>query len=136
MNERNSSGFAVWAGFLVASFAVVALIGLFATYAVALPHARWASRDSALQTAETLLRTGGQSNELAALRLPLGDAAKALEAPDPLAAIQVARAESRAFFLHQSEAIQSRLRLLLVIGALVAAGFGVIVLRIAGRGRR
>ncbi len=136
MNERNSSGFGIWAGFLVACFAVVALIGAFATYAVALPHERWAIREQALQTAEHLIRTNAPATELAALRPGLATAAAALDAPDPLAALQVARAESRTLSLREVAAIQTRIRILLAIATLMAAGFGIVILRIAGSGRR
>ena len=120
------AGLSTWIAFLAAPFLVLALIGLFATYAVALPHERWVAREVALERAAmpgTLAPA-----ELAMLKRELGDAAPVLDAPDRPAAVAVARAESRAFFLRQSEAVRARMRLLMSVGALACFAFGVMVL--------
>lgn len=122
------TGFGTWAAFLAAPFAALALIGLFGTYAVGLPHERWAAREVALERAAAAAPGGLPEPELAALRRELGDAAKVLDAADRPAAVAEARAESRAFFLRQSEAVQGRMRLLLCVGALACFAFGVMVL--------
>lgn len=122
-----------WAAFLAAPFAALTLIGLFATYAVGLPHDRWVAREVALERAAALVAANAPEAELAPLRRALGDAAPALDAPDRPAALAAAREESRAFFLRQSEVVRSRMRLLLLVGALACFGFGVVVLGLSRR---
>ncbi len=126
--EPTRAGLSTWAAFLAAPFAVLALIGLFATYAVGLPHERWVAREIALERAAAAPPGGLPAAELATLKRELGDAAGVLDTPDRTAAVVTARAESRAFFLRQSEAVRWRMRLLLGVGALSCFAFGVMVL--------
>ena len=130
---QSKTGFGTWAAFLAAPFAVLALIGLFATYAVGLPHDRWVAREEALERAVTLVEAGAPVSDLAALRPALGEAAAALDAQDRRTALSGARAESRAFFLRQSEAVRFRMRLLLLVGAAASFAFGVVVLGMSRR---
>lgn len=125
--DPHRTGLGTWTAFLAAPFAVLALIGLFATYAVGLPHERWVAREIALERAAAL-PPGLPAGDVAALRRELGDAAKVLDAADRPAAVVAARADSRAFFLRQSEAVRGRMRLLLGVGGLACFAFGAMVL--------
>ena len=63
---------APWIAFLLACFAVVGLMGLFASYAAPLPYERAAARDAVLDQG---LRAGDSKPALEALREPLDDSA-------------------------------------------------------------
>jgi hypothetical protein len=115
--------FGTWSAFLAAPFAVVALIGLFATFAVQLPWQRAAGWDAA-----AIAVLGG--DEAARARLP--EEARSRPAAE-LPALAVAWRDRQ---LQEAAATAGRLRLLLLAGTLAAFGFGLFVLRsAAGPGR-
>ncbi len=129
---RSNTG--TWMAFLVACFAVVGLMGLFASYAAPLPLERAMAREAALDAA---LATGGDEPALEALRDRLDDSAGAvIDAAGPLAGrVAAARAAMRASLLHESEAVGGQLRLELAVVTAVAALFGAVLLGAASRAR-
>ncbi len=123
-----------WAGFLVAAFALVGLMGLFATYAAPLPLARALAREAALDDA--LVAAGGPQPQEAfdRLRDRLGESADAILPLGSDFAARVARERSdmRQRFLREAAIVAARLRWEVVLVTLSAAAFGVAVLY-AGR---
>ena len=127
--KRNS---ATWMAFLAMAFAVVGLIGVFASYAAPLPLQRALARDAALDAA---LATGGGKAALEGLRDQLDDnAAAVIDGGGPLAdRVATARAAMHAELEHEAAAVGARLRLELLVVTVVAAGFGMVVLGAAAR---
>jgi hypothetical protein len=127
--KRNTG---TWIAFLLVCFAVVGLMGLFASYAAPLPYERMMARDSVLDRA---LQAGDDKPALEALRDPLDDsAATVIDGTGPLAArVATARAAMHAAMLHEADAIGSRLRLELAVVTVVAAAFGAAMLGTAAR---
>ncbi len=127
--RRNS---AAWMAFLAMAFAVVGLIGVFASYAAPLPLQRAMARDAALDEA---LATDGGKVALEPLRDRLDDSAAAvIDGDGPLAGrVAAARATMHAELEHEADAVGSRLRLELLVVTVVAAGFGMVVLGAAAR---
>lgn len=128
---RRNSG--TWMAFLAMTFAVVGMIGLFATYAAPLPYQRMAARNVALDAA---LASGGNKDALESLRVQLDDsAATVIEGagalPDRVAA---ARAAMQAELERDADAVAFRLRLEMIVVTIVAAGFGLVILGAASRG--
>ncbi len=122
--KRNT---APWIAFLAMAFAVVGLVGVFATYAGPLPYERMMSHDVALDEA---LAAGDSKAALEPLRERLGDDAdRVIEGKDPLAArVAMARGANHAEMVHEADAIAFRLRLELVVVTIVAAVFGAVTL--------
>ena len=127
--KRNTG---TWIAFLLVCFAVVGLMGLFASYAAPLPYERMMARDSVLDRA---LQAGDDKAALEALRDSLDDsAATVIDGTGPLAArVATARAAMHAAMLHEADAISSRLRLELAVVTVVAAAFGAAMLGTAAR---
>ena len=127
--KRNS---ATWMAFLAMAFAVVGLIGVFASYAAPLPLQRALARDAALDAA---LATGGGKAALEGLRDQLDDnAAAVIDGVGPLAdRVATARVAMHAELEHEAAAVGARLRLELLVVTVVAAGFGMVVLGAAAR---
>jgi len=123
--------------FLAMAFLVVGLAGMFASFAAPLPLQRALARDAALDAALETMRAPDPPAALAALGPRLGDSAPALRGDDPAglpARIQAERAAMHVRFLAEADALGFRLRLLIGVLTLTAAGFG---LAMSGaRGRR
>ena len=131
--ERDDDGksFALMA-FLVMAIAMVGLTGLFATFAAPLALEREASREVAL---DAVLATAGNTERLEALREPLGDSAKLVFSTQGEIADRVAAARTAMRVQLAAEAAEAatRLRWLIVVITLVAAGFGAMLVGLAGR---
>ena len=127
--KRNTG---TWIAFLLVCFAVVGLMGLFASYAAPLPYERMMARDAVLDQA---LRTGDDKPALEALREPLDDsAALVIDGTGPLATrVAAARTAAHEAMLHEADAIGSRIRLELAVVTVVAAAFGAAMLATAAR---
>ena len=127
--KRNS---ATWMAILAMAFAVVGLIGVFASYAAPLPLQRALARDAALDAA---LATDGGKAALEPLRDRLDDnAAAVIDGEGPLAdRVATARAAMHAELEQEAAAVGARLRLELLVVTVVAAGFGMVVLGAAAR---
>ena len=125
---------APWIAFLLTCFAVVGLMGLFASYAAPLPYIRAALRDGVLDRA---LQVGDDKAALEPLREQLDDsAALVIDGTGPLASrVATARIAMRDTMARDADAIASRLRLELVVVTAVAAAFGSAML-VAAAGRR
>ncbi len=123
-----------WTAFLVMAFAVIGLLGAFATYAAQIPLERALARDAALDQALAASKSGDGAR-LKMLHDALGDSAEQLD-PAPgytPARIETERTRMRAAF--EAEAADVGFRLRIVIAAFTAAGalFGAFVLGIVRR---
>ncbi len=120
-----------WTAFLVMAFAIVGLLGAFATFAAQIPLQRALARDSALDQALAASRSG-DSARLATLHDALGDSADQLDPPPGYTADRVAAERIRMRNAFQAEALDVGFRLRIVIAAFTAAGalFGAFVLGI------
>lgn len=137
MVRHNGNGnHATWAAFLVMAFLVVGLIGLFASYAVPLPLDRALARDAALDEALAAAHGPAAQAGIEALRDRLADSAEALlpVGGDMDARIAHERAAMRARLSAEAGEVAARTRWMICIITLMAAGFGVAVLRMARRG--
>ena len=125
---------APWIAFLLTCFAVVGLMGLFASYAAPLPYVRAALRDGVL---DQVLQRGDDKAALEPLREQLDDsAAVVIDGTGPLAGrVATARAAMHETMAHEADAIGSRLRLELMVVTAVAAAFGAAML-VAAAARR
>ena len=125
---------ATWTAFLLCSFAVVGMMGLFASYAAPLPYERAAARDAVL---DQVLETKDDKAALEPLREMLDDSAPAvIDGSGPLASrVAAARAAMHEAMRREADAIGSRVRLELVVVTLVAAMFGAAMLIAAARAR-
>jgi len=119
-----------WVAFLLVAFAVVGLVGVFASYAAPIPLAREAGREAAL---DAVLAAAQDRPALERLRPALDDSADAvLDGTGPIAARVAAERQSmRLRFQAQAAALGVRLRWMIALIALTAAGFGVAVLYIS-----
>ncbi len=117
-----------WIGFLTMTFAIVGLLGLFASFAAPLPLERALARETTLDQA---LAAGDAKAALEPLRDRLDDsAATVIDGAGPLAArVAAARVAMRVSLQHEADAVGQRLRLMLGVVTLVAAGFGAFLLR-------
>ena len=122
--RRNTS---TWMAFLAAAFAVVGLMGVFASYAAPIPLERAMARDATLDAA---LATGGAKPALELLRDRLDDsAATVIDGVGPLVdRVASARAAMHASLEAEAAAVGERVRLELLVVTLVAAGFGLVIL--------
>ena len=125
---------APWIAFLLCCFAVVGLMGLFASYAAPLPYERAALRDGVLDRA---LEAGDSKAALEPLRDQLDDSAAAvIDGTGPLPGrVAAARAAMRETMQTDAAAIGSRLRLELGVVTVVAGAFGAAMLVAAARAR-
>jgi hypothetical protein len=122
-------------GFLMMSFVIVGLVGLFATYAVPVPLARAIAREKTLDEAEAALASPNPQAAIEALKSRLDDSALALIPlpADPQAAIAKERAAMRERFLAEEDGNSTRIRWLIVLVTVTAAIFGTAV---TGFGRK
>jgi hypothetical protein len=135
--KRNA---ATWTAFLVMAFAVVGLVGAFATYAAQIPFERALARSEALDQAVAISRQPDAHDRLQALRDALGDSAgpvldgKGHDATgDMKSRTDAERIRMLQAFGHESEDIGMRLRIVIAVFAAGAALFGAAVLGIAQR---
>ncbi len=123
-----------WTAFLVMAFAVLGLVGAFATYAAQIPLERALARNATL---DRVLADAGDPQKLADLRPSLDDsAARVLDGPGELAT-RVAAERARLLPEAGAAAADIGLRLRIVLAAFTAASalFGVMVLGIVRRQR-
>ena len=127
--KRNS---ATWMAFLAVTFAIVGLVGLFASYAAPIPLERAMARDATLDEALTL---GDSKPALEPLRDRLDDnAALVIDGTGPLAdRVAAARKTMHAAFLTESDETGANLRLMVSVVTVVAALFGLAMLGAATR---
>jgi hypothetical protein len=127
---------AAWAAFLVAAFALVGLMGVFATYAAPLPVNRALLREAALDDALAAAHGPDPQAALERLRDRLDDSASAIlpAGADFDARVAQERTAMRARFTREAAAVAARLRWEVVLVTLTAAAFGVAMLYSAGRG--
>jgi hypothetical protein len=132
--QRNG---ATWTAFLVMAFAVVGLVGAFATYAAQIPFERALARSAALDQAVALSHQPDAPARLQALRDALGDSAdKVLQGPGDIETRAAAeRIRMLDAFGHEAEDIGTRLRIVIAVFAAGAALFGAAVLGIVQRSR-
>jgi hypothetical protein len=129
----NGKSFTLMA-FLVMAVAMVGLTGLFATFAAPLALERQASREVALDAA---LATDGKPERLEALRDALGDSAQLVFSTQGNLGERVAAARTAMRVQLAAEAAEAatRLRWLISVITLVAAGFGAMLVGLAGRNK-
>lgn len=138
VNKQSSARPALaWAGFSIAAFALVGLMGVFATYAAPLPLARALLRESALDDALVAANGPQPQQALERLRDRLGESADAILPVGSDFEIRVARERvaMRDRFLREATAVAERLRWELVLVTITAATFGVAVLYSGRRAR-
>jgi hypothetical protein len=119
----------VWAAFLVVCFLVTGLVGLFASYAGAIPLERAVHRIRVLDQA---LTTDGSQEAVARLLGPDTDLV-ARQAGDLPARVAAARAAILEEGEREAEAVGNRTRLMLGVVTVLAAGLGSMVLLLAVR---
>ena len=119
---------ATWSGFLAMAFVVVGLIGVFATYATALPYQRGFREEAALDQA-----LAGVPPEK--LRQALAEQAEGVIAGPGALPERVARARAALVSRVEAEgdALGSRMRFLIAVFTLVSALFGAMVLSVTRR---
>jgi hypothetical protein len=124
-----------WTAFLAMCFAVVGLVGVFGTFASALPLKRELAREVTLDEAAAALRAPDAAKLLEALKPRLDDSAPALFPlpADPVAAIAAERVAMRARFLAEANATEHRMQLMVLIVTVMAAVFGSAILAFARR---
>lgn len=122
-------------GFLAMCFAVVGLVGLFATFATPLPLHRAIARSAALDEALVALHGPNPQAALDALKPRLDDSAAAFTPlpVNPDAAVAAERHAMWGRFEAEAEATASRMQLMICIVTIMAAIFGAAMM---GRGRR
>ncbi len=127
-------------GFLLASFAVLALTGLLAAHVAPLPLERALQREAVLDEALAAGRAGDAA-ALEALRVRLGDSAQAVlpargaaVAADFEAKLASERQAMRARRLAEADATAARLRWMLILVALLSGAFGAAMMLAVIRG--
>eukprot|EP01037_Dinobryon_pediforme_P008880 gene8880-8969_t len=132
--RRPSNSFAA-TGFLVMCFAIVGLVGIFATFAAPLPLYRAMLRDTALDDALVAMQGPQPEAALAALKPRLDDSAAAFSPmpADPAAAVAGERQAMHRRFREEADATGHRMKLMIGIVTVMAAIFGA---AITGLGRR
>ena len=119
-------------GFLGVAFAVVGLTGLLATSIAPLPLHRALQREAVLDQALALGRAGDRAG-LEALKPRLGDSAAAVLGVGEIEALVAAeRTAQRARRIAEADEAGLRLKLMLGLVTLLAAGFGMGIM-VAGR---
>jgi hypothetical protein len=122
-------------GFMAMAFAVVGMVGVFATYAAPLPLERALARETALDAALDAAQGPNPEAALAALRPKLGDSA-ALLAGDPAGLAQrIARERPamRARLVAEAAEAGFNIRLIVVVITIMGAVFGSVLLSGATR---
>ena len=121
-----------WMAFLAMTFAIVGMVGLFASYAAPIPLERALARDATL---DDVLATGDSKPALEKLRDRLDDsAALVIDGQGPLATrVATARAAMHVALLEQSDAAGTNLRLMVSVVTLVGALFGLVILGTVAR---
>ena len=120
-------------GFLAMTFLIVGLVGGFATFATPLPLERALAREDTLDAA---LATGADPAGLAALGTRLGDSAVALKGADAASLPGLVAAERLAMrdrFRAEAAGVSARLRWVIALMTLSAAGFGLALTGALGR---
>ncbi len=120
-----------WIGFLIITFAIVGLTGLFATFAAPLPLERAMSREQALDDAQVAAHGPDATQAIEALRPRLDESAAALlpVGGDMDARIAAERAAMRTRLQIEADAISLRLKWLVSVVTVMCAAFGVALLR-------
>lgn len=120
-----------WAAFLAMAFAVVGLVGLFATYAVPVPLMRALTRDAVLDEALATATAADPAAALAAMRPRLGEeAALVIDGGGALSErVRRARTEMHARLTAEAAALAARLRMLVLVVTALGGFFGIAVLR-------
>ena len=127
-----------WFAFLAVAFAVIGLTGMFATFAAPIAYQRAWQREQVLNEAQAALAAPNAADLIAALRPRLDDSAAALlpVGGDMPARIAAERLAMRARFEIDANATMTRLRWLVAVVSLGAAGFGAIIMGAAIRSIR
>gem|GEM_PF-1179006 len=127
-----------WFAFLAMAFAVVGLTGMFVAFAAPLTYQRAWYREQALNDAQAALSAPNAAEIIGAMRARLDDSADALLpfGGDMSARIAAERIAMERRFTVDAEATMTRLRWLLAVVTLAAAGFGAMIMGAAGRPRR
>ena len=128
-----SSNRATWTGFLAVTFAIVGLVGLFASFAAPLPLEREAAREQALDDAVAAVHGASAAQALDALRPRLDDSADALLpiGGDMDARIARERVAMRARFAEEADAVAFRLHLMIGIVTVMGIVFGAAILHVS-----
>jgi hypothetical protein len=123
------------AGFLTMCFAIVGLVGVFATFAAPLPLYRAMLRDTALDETLVALKSSTPQAGLDALKARLDESAKAFVPlpANPDAAVAQERQAMHQRFHEEADATGYRMKLMIGIVTVMAAVFGA---AITGLGRR
>lgn len=126
MSGRNEAG-GDWIGFLLAAIVLVGLAGLFASYAAPLPYQRAFAIEAVMEKLPTLPPSAWPQ-----YRAELGDSAHAiLDGSGPMAArVAAERPVMEARLAREAAASAWRLRLILALVTALAAGFGVVLMRL------
>lgn len=124
-----------WIGFLIMTFAVVGLTGLFASFAAPLPLERIITREQALDAALVAVHGPNPATDLASLRLRLDESAAALTplGGDMDSRIARERIAMRSRLLAEADAVATRLRWMISVITIMGAAFGVAILHLARR---
>jgi len=135
MSPSNRAGLT---GFLIATFMVVGLTGLFAVYAIPVPLERAMQREALLDAALLASQAPDGASRLAAMRDSLGDMADAvLTGPgDITERIAKARSGMVAQLELEAQTIALRVRWMMIVVTLCAGGFGAALLGLASNGTR
>ena len=120
-----------WAAFLAMTFAVVGLVGLFATYAVPVPLMRALAHDAVLDEALATATAADPAAALTAMRPRLGEeAALVIDGGGPLAErVHRARLAMHARLTAEATALAARMRMLVLVVTALGGFFGIAVLR-------
>jgi hypothetical protein len=122
-------------GFMVMAFAVVGMVGVFATYAAPMPLERALARETALDAALDAAKGPNAAAALAALKPKLGDSAAVLDG-DPAGLperIAHERPAMRAHFIAEAAETAFNIRLIVVVITVMGAVFGSVLLSGATR---
>ena len=137
--QDRAGGAYAMAGFLATAFAVVGLTGLLAAYIAPLPLERAIAREAVLDRALAVAQAGDAAG-LEALRPRLGESAAILPPPGsgaPSAGfagrVAAERIAMRERLMAEAVATGQRLRALLVVVTIVAAGFGAAMMLVSRR---
>lgn len=124
-----------WIAFLLMAFAIVGLMGMFATFAGPLPLQRAIAREATLSEARAVAGRPDAATALEAMRPELGDSAAAILPWSPDIDRRIAREQQavRRRFLTEAADLAVRLRWLVALVTVMAAAFGVAVLHASRR---
>ncbi len=122
-----------WSGFLAMAFAIVGLVGVFATYATALPYQRGLREEAALDQA---LATGGNARALEALRPAMaGEADDVIDGKGSLAErVKRARTELMERVDREGRSLALRMRFWIAVFTVVMGLLGVGILGMISKG--